>query len=123
MTGNSTISHMIGASPMAAVVCDPRSPDNPILDCNEAFEALTGYTRAEIVGRNCRFLSGPGTEPALIETLRAAIRAAQPTLVEILNYKKDGTPFRNAVMIAPMFDATGKLEFFLGSQMEIADIV
>jgi len=111
---------MIENSPVAAVVSDPRQPDNPIVECNDAFVALTGYSRDEIVGRNCRFLSGEDTEPWLTEKLRSGIRRRQPTMVEILNYKKDGTPFRNAVMVAPIFDDSGELEYFLGSQIELA---
>ena len=117
------LSFMIGSSPIAAVISDPRLPDNPIVECNTAFVALTGYQREEIIGHNCRFLTGPGTEPWLIETLRNGIRRRQPVMVEILNYKKDGTPFRNAVMVAPIFDTAGELEYFLGSQVEIADDV
>jgi hypothetical protein len=114
------ISEMIAASPVAAVVSNPRLPDNPIIECNAAFEALTGYSRPEIIGRNCRFLRGPGTEIDLTEELRAGIREGRPVLVEIINYKKDGTPFRNAVMVAPIFDAQGELEYFLGSQVDVS---
>jgi PAS domain S-box-containing protein len=114
---------MIGSSPVAAVVSDPRLPDNPIVECNDAFMALTGYSRDEIIGRNCRFLAGLDTEPWLTEALRAGIRNRQPVMAEILNYRKDGSPFRNALMIAPIFDASGDLEYFLGSQMEVADEV
>lgn len=116
---NMPISSMIEASPVAAVLSDPRKPDNPIIACNAAFTALTGYERDEIIGRNCRFLSGENTEPSLTGELRAGIREKRPVLVEILNYKKDGTPFRNAVMVAPIFDAAGELEYFLGSQVEV----
>jgi PAS domain S-box-containing protein len=118
-----SLTAMIGTSPIAAVISNPRLPDNPIVECNDAFVALTGYSRAEIIGHNCRFLSGSSTEPWLIETLRNGIRRRQPVMVEILNYKKDGTPFRNAVMVAPIFDSSGELEYFLGSQVEIADDV
>ena len=110
---------MIESSPVAAIISDPRQPDNPIVECNQAFEVLTGYSRDEIVGRNCRFLAGEGTEPWLIERLRTGIRRCQPTMVEILNYRKDGTPFRNAVMVAPIFGDDGNLEYFLGSQVEL----
>ena len=114
---------MIGASPIAAVISNPRLADNPIVECNDAFVTLTGYAREEIIGHNCRFLSGADTEPWLTEMLRNGIRRRQPVMVEILNYKKDGTPFRNAVMVAPIFDAEGNLEYFLGSQVEIAEDV
>jgi PAS domain S-box-containing protein len=111
---------MIENSPVAAVISDPRQPDNPIVECNDAFVELTGYSREEIIGRNCRFLSGEGTEAWLTEKLRSGIRRRQPTMVEILNFKKDGTPFRNAVMVAPIFDDDGELEYFLGSQVELS---
>lgn len=112
---------MIATSPIAAVISDPRLPDNPIVECNDAFLALTGYGADEIIGHNCRFLTGPDTEPELSEMLRASIRERRPVLVEILNYKKGGSPFRNAVLVAPIFGSDGALEYFLGSQMEVGD--
>lgn len=112
---------MIATSPIAAVISNPQLPDNPIVECNDAFIALTGYTIDEIVGHNCRFLTGPDTEPELSDMLRASIRERRPVLVEILNYKKDGSPFRNAVLVAPIFGNDGTLEYFLGSQMEVGD--
>ena len=112
---------MIDKSGIAAVLSDPRLPDNPIVACNKAFEDLTGYSTHEIVGRKCRFLAGPGTEPWLTETLRSGVRRRQPVMVEILNYRKDGSTFRNAVMIAPIFDDSGELQYFLGSQVLVPD--
>jgi PAS domain S-box-containing protein len=110
---------LIADSPIASVISNPRLKDNPIVACNAAFMELTGYSEAEIVGRNCRFLAGPATEPWLTETIRSGVRKHRPVLVEILNYKRDGTPFRNAVLVAPIFDDAGALEFFLGSQVEL----
>lgn len=118
-----SLSDLIATSPIAALICDPRQADVPIVACNAAFEALTGYASDEVVGRNCRFLTGAGTEPWLTESLRTAIRNRRPILVEILNYKKDGTPFRNAVLVAPIFDETGTLLYYLGSLMEIRETV
>lgn len=114
-----TLKAMIATSPIAAVISNPHLPDNPIVECNDAFAALTGYRRDEIIGRNCRFLTGPDTEAELSAELRRAIRDRRAALVEILNYKKDGTPFRNAVLVAPLFGPDGELEYFLGSQMEV----
>jgi PAS domain S-box-containing protein len=111
---------LIARSSVAAVVSDPRQADNPIVACNDAFTALTGFAREEIVGRNCRFLAGPATEPWLTETLRTGIRLRQPVMVEILNYRKNGEPFRNAVMVAPVFGRKGAAEYFIGSQVELA---
>ena len=111
----------IRISPIAAVISDPRLPLNPIVAVNDAFCTLTGYPVEEIIGRNCKFLAGPATEPWLTERISAGVREHRPVLVEILNYKRDRTPFRNAVLVAPVFDANGVLEYFLGSQVELPD--
>jgi hypothetical protein len=111
----------IGLSPIASVITNPRLPDNPVVAVNEPFCALTGYDEAEVVGRNCRFLAGSATEPWLSESIRQAVRERTPTLVEILNYRRDGTPFRNAVLVAPVFGADGELAWFLGSQVAVPD--
>lgn len=111
----------VGASPLAMVVSNPRLPDNPIEVANAAFCNLTGYAESDIVGRNCRFLAGESTEPWVTGEIRAALRDRRPLLVDILNYKKDGTPFRNGVMITPLFDAEGGLAWFLGSQVDLGE--
>lgn len=112
---------LIATSPIASVVSNPRLPDNPLIACNQAFIDLTGYSEEEILGRNCRFLAGPGTEPWLTEAIRDGVRKRKAVLVEILNYKKDGSAFRNAVLVAPVFDDEGELEYFHGSQIELDD--
>ena len=114
---------LIEASPIASVISNPRLPDNPIVACNQPFLDLTGYARHEVIGRNCRFLAGPGTEGWLTQKMRDGVANRSPVLVEILNYKKDGTPFRNAVLVAPIFDPddSDDLLYFLGSQIEIPD--
>ncbi len=112
---------IIQHSPVASCITNPRLQDNPIIAFNAAFEELTGYSETEILGRNCRFLSGPETEPWLSERITTAVAERRPVLVEILNYKRDGTAFRNAVLVAPVYDKQGVLEFFLGSQVELSD--
>lgn len=114
-------SDMIDASATAAVITNPRLDDNPIVACNDPFLRLTGYSRDEVLGRNCRFLSGADTDARATRTLRSGIRDGRPVLVEVLNYRKDGSPFRNSVMIAPLFGPDGRLEYFLGSQAEIVE--
>jgi PAS domain S-box-containing protein len=109
----------IARSPIAMVVSNPRRADNPIEAVNDAFCELTGYSEADIVGRNCRFLAGDRTDPATTERIRAGIREARPLLVDIVNYRRDGTTFRNGVMIAPLFGADGELQWFLGSQVDL----
>lgn len=109
----------IEASPIAMVISNPRRPDNPIEIANAAFLELTGYSQEEVVGRNCRFLAGADTDPATTEQIRAALRTPRPLLVDILNYRRDGSAFRNGVMITPLFDEAGDLEWFLGSQVDL----
>lgn len=110
---------MIELSPLAMLITDPTQPDNPIELANAAFCALTGYRKSEILGRNCRFLTGCATDPAASAELRSAIEQERPALVEIINYRRDGTPFHNGVMITPLFAANGKLRWFLGSQVDL----
>lgn len=110
---------LVTDSPIPSVISDPRLPDNPIVACNAAFCELTGYPEAEVLGRNCRFLSGPATEPWLTQEIRRGVREHRPVLVEILNYKRNGQPFRNAVLVAPIYDEQDALLYFLGSQVEI----
>lgn len=105
-------------SPIATILTDNWQLDNPIIDANDAFIELTGYDREEIVGRNCRFLAGPGTEPHVQASVRNAIVRCKPIVAELTNYRKDGTPFRNALMIAPVCDSEGNVRLFIGSQMD-----
>lgn len=124
MTGHAddeALLESIGFSPIASVISNPRRQDNPIEVANAAFCTLTGYTESEVVGRNCRFLAGAATEPWLTDRIRQAIDLRRPVLVDILNYRSDGRPFRNAVLVTPLFDGEGELRYFLGSQVELGD--
>jgi PAS domain S-box-containing protein len=109
----------IEISPIAAIITDPRLPDNPICAANRAFEALTGYSTAELIGRNCRLLVGPDTDPAASRRLSRAIAEGRAEFVQLRNYRRDGSSFVNAVMIAPFFDDAGALAHFVGSQMDV----
>jgi len=106
-------------TPIATCVTDNRQADNPIVAVNEAFCVLTGYTRGEVVGRNCRLLAGPATEPEAQATLKQAVIDGRPIIAELTNYRKGGTPFRNAVMIAPIVDEAGSVALYYGSQMDV----
>ena len=121
MSSASQLLDSIGVSPFASVVSNPRRDDNPIEIANQAFCTLTGYSEAEAVGRNCRFLAGGATEPWLSDKIRASVHTCRPVLVDILNYRRDGTQFRNGVMITPLFDEAGDLEWFLGSQIDLGE--
>jgi PAS domain S-box-containing protein len=103
------------------LISDPAQPENPVIYANDAFERLTGYARSEVKGRNCRFLQGPGTDPATIDELRTAIRERRDCAVEILNYRKDGTTFWNALAIAPVQDACGRVTHFVGVQTDVTE--
>jgi PAS domain S-box-containing protein len=109
----------IGLSPIATVISNPRLSDNPLEVANSAFCKLTGYAEEDIVGRNCRFLAGEATEPWVTERIRRAIHGRRPVLVDILNYRSDGTPFRNGVLVSPLFGEDGGLRWFLGSQVDL----
>lgn len=103
--------------PMA--ISDPTLPDNPIVYVNPAFEALTGYTRHEVLGRNCRFLQGPMTEEADVARLREAIRTRTKVSVDLLNHRKDGSPFWNRLLVTPVFGEGGELRYFFASQHDV----
>ncbi len=111
----------VRATRMAMIITDPRRPDTPIIFANDAFLALTGYTRLEITGRNCRFLQGPGTDPNEIARVRDAIAAEQDIHAELLNYRKDGSTFHNALFLSPVHNEDGRLLFFFASQLDVSD--
>lgn len=100
----------------------PNLPDDPIVLCNEAFEHLTGYSADEIIGRNCRFLQGPETDREQIARIREALKTERVAVVEILNYRKDGSKFWNALHLGPIYNEDGSIKFFFGSQWDVSDI-
>jgi len=109
----------LAASAEGITIADTSLPDNPLIYINAGFERLTGYSAAEVLGRNCRFLQGPGTDPATVDQLRTAIRERQPITVQMLNYRKDGTPFWNRLSITPVQDASGTVTHFIGVQSDV----
>jgi PAS domain S-box-containing protein len=109
----------IQAVSQGILISDSSRPDNPILYASPGFTRLTGYEREEIVGRNCRFLQGAGTAPASIALLRDAIRDGRSCVVELLNYRKDGTSFWNSVAVSPVKGADGSLTHFVGVQTDV----
>lgn len=106
-------------TPVAMVVSDPTLPDSPLIYVNAAFEALTGFSASEILGRNCRFLQGPLTDPNDVQRLRDAIARREPIELDLLNHKRDGTPFWNRLMVAPVFCDDGSLRYFVASQLDV----
>lgn len=104
---------------MPQIVTDPNLPDNPIVFANRAFQELSGYSSEELVGRNCRFLQGPATDRAEIAKVRDAIAARRDVVVEILNYRRDGSTFHNELYVSPVFTPEGHLRYFFASQLDV----
>ncbi|MDM7982079.1 MAG: PAS domain-containing protein [Rhizobium sp.] len=110
------------ATRMPMLITDPRQPDNPIIFCNQAFSNLTGYSTDELIGRNCRLLQGPETDIGAIARLREAISAERDLAIDILNYRKDGSQFWNALFVSPVRDADGEVVYFFASQLDFTTI-
>jgi PAS domain S-box-containing protein len=102
---------------------DPDLPDNPIVYANEVFEEMTGYSRDEILGRNCRFLQGDDREQSAVDQIRAALAEKRPIEVTLRNYRKDGTLFYNRLMIRPLMDPDGNVIYYLGVQYDVTEQV
>ena len=107
---------------MAVTLADPNQPDMPLVFANRAFRALTGYAEEEIIGRNCRFLQGPETSSQTLDRVRRALEKEDVVVVELLNYRKDGSSFWNALHIGPIYNAKGDLVYFFGSQWDVSDV-
>ncbi len=104
---------------VAILVTNPNLEDNPIVYANQAFTQSTGYARSATIGRNCRFLQGKDTAKADVDALRAGIENEETVSVDILNYRANGEPFRNRLIVAPIRDARGNVQFFMGVQKEL----
>lgn len=106
----------LGAAPTGFVITDFELPDNPIVYANPAFSVMTGYSEAEILGRNCRFLQGPETDRAVVDRLRRCIARGEEFEDELLNYRKNGTTFHNRLLVSPIRDEEGQVRGFVGVQ-------
>ncbi len=111
--------HQLDALNTAVVVVDIRSGEMPIVYVNKRFEQMTGYRAEEAVGRNCRFLQGEDRDQPGIVKLRQAIALRQSCHVVLRNYRKDGSPFHNELLISPVVDESGEVFQFIGLQREI----
>ncbi len=105
----------------SVVISDPSQPDGPIIFVSDEFEKQTGYPPEEVLGRNCRFLQGPETDPTALQAIHDALAAQTEITVDILNYRKDGTKFWNRLHIRPLFDGKGKLQYLAGAQNPIPE--
>jgi PAS domain S-box-containing protein len=111
------------AAGLSFTISNPHLDDNPIVWVNPAFLAMTGYEEKEVLGRNCRFLQGPDTDPAAVEVLRLGQRERRPAQVTLLNYRKDGVTFWNEVTVSPVLDGLGRLTHFVGVQADVTQRV
>nr|AML77929.1 putative LOV domain-containing protein [Pinguicula agnata] len=114
----SSLNLSLGRIKQSFVLTDALVPDMPIVYASEAFLRLTGYDRHEVVGRNCRFLSGIDTDYTIRCQIKESIKAKQACTVRILNYRKDTAPFWNLLHISPIRNSSGKVVFFVGVQVE-----
>nr|AML77166.1 putative LOV domain-containing protein [Chloromonas subdivisa] len=101
------------------VLVDPSLPDMPIVHVSQRFLDMCGYPRESVVGRNCRFLQGPGTDRAEVDRLRQAIQADVPVTVTLLNYRANGEAFWNSLHVAPVRDADGRVVYYVGVQLDV----
>ncbi len=101
------------------VITDPNQPDNPIIDVNRTFETLTGYSRQELLGRNCRFLQGKDTRQSGLAELRLAVHRHEGCKVIIKNYRKDGSMFWNELSVVPIVEDDGRIIRYLGVMQDV----
>ena len=114
-------SQAMDKAPVGITITDPDREDNPMIYVNEGFEALTGYSESESLGRNCRFLQGEATREEPVAEMRKAVENDEPVSVELRNYRKDGSQFWNRVSIAPVRDGTGTVENYVGFQEDVSE--
>ncbi|WP_407519558.1 HWE histidine kinase domain-containing protein [Methylobacterium oryzisoli] len=109
----------VKATRMPMLITDPNQHDNPIVFVNDAFSRLTEYSRSDSLGKNCRFLQGPETDPADVAKIRDAIDRRVTIEIELLNHKRSGEVFWNRLLISPVFDKDGVLTYFFASQFDV----
>ena len=105
------------------VLTDPAKADNPITFASDGFVEVAGYTRNEIIPRNCRFLQGRHTDKSSVKRLRIQIEKREESVELLLNHKKNGEPFWNLLYVTPLFDARGRVVFFLGGQINCSTTI
>jgi PAS domain S-box-containing protein len=110
----------IQAAQRSFVITDPSLPDNPIIFASKGFLELSGYQLEDVLGRNCRFLQGPKTDPLQARALREGIERGEDTSVCLLNYRADGTEFYNQIFVAALRDADNRIINYVGVQVEVS---
>lgn len=115
------LTHILDHCVNGVTLADPDLPDMPIVYANQAFERITGYTRDEVIGKNCRFLQGQNRDEEAHARIRKAIEECQPIEVDLKNFKKNGELFYNHLALAPLFDQEGNLIYYLGIQYNVTE--
>lgn len=110
---------VLGAAPFGLTLAGPAYQDTPILYANRTFRRLTGYPLSAVRGENLRLLQGTETDPDAVATLREAVTIWESVTVELLNYRRDGTPFRNRVSVVPMAGPDGAIANWVGIQRRV----
>ena len=117
------LTQILDACVNGVTLSDPDLPDNPIVYANQAFEAMSGYSQEEVVGRNCRFLQGADRDQDARATIRAALAKQEACVVTLRNYRKNGELFLNRLFIRPLVDREGQVIYYLGVQYDVTDQV
>ncbi|MCI2240383.1 diguanylate cyclase [Paenibacillus sp. TRM 82003] len=117
------LTRAIATASNGIVIADATAPDQPLVYVNAAFEELTGYSAEECLGRNCRFLQGPGTDPVQVRVIARRLLAGRGVRTTLLNHRRDGSTFWNEVTVSPVHDAEGRLTHFIGNQADVSDRV
>lgn len=113
----------VGAMENGVTITDMQQSDQPLLYVNAGFEALTGYTAQEVIGRNCRFLQGAERDQEALPIVRRALQQGESCAVILRNYRKDGSPFWNELSLYPLYSDQGRLTHYVGIQHDISEIV
>lgn len=108
-------------TPVGITIADARETDMPLIYVNDQFVEMTGYSREEVLGRNCRFLQGKATKTEPVRKMRQAINNGEAVTVELRNYRKEGQMFWNRVSIYPVTNESGDVTHFLGYQEDISE--
>lgn len=111
----------VEGAPVAYAIADALQADMPLVYVNEYFVSLTGYEPSDVIGRNCRFLQGPDTDSRDVDRIREAIRRAQPLYIELVNYRKDGQPFWNGMLLRPIRALSGAITHFVATLRDMTE--
>lgn len=121
---NKIYQYSIENSIVGVTICDMTKPDSPAIYVNNAFTKITGYSKEYALGKNCRYLQGPKTNPKEIERIRHAIKAEKPYSGTLINYRSDGSIFMNQLTLIPIKSENSmKVVYYLANQIELKEIL